>query len=78
MYKLDRYVVQRDFEGNVLRAIVKETVSIETLPEEIVAVITTKSVAGAMRFVFFKSSRPSIPPLRGNRPGLAQRFDFLK
>ena len=31
MYKLDRYVVQRDFEGNILKVIIKETVAMETL-----------------------------------------------
>ena len=35
VYRLDRYVVQRDFEGNVLRVIIKETVAIETLPEDV-------------------------------------------
>lgn len=35
IYRLDRYVVQRDFEGNILRVIVKETVAIETLPQDV-------------------------------------------
>lgn len=32
IFKLDRYVVQRDYEGNLLRVIVKETVAVEVLP----------------------------------------------
>ncbi|MCF4099793.1 portal protein [Maritalea mediterranea] len=39
MYRLDRYVVQRDFEGNLLRVIIKETVAKETLSPSVRALI---------------------------------------
>ncbi|MER8640995.1 portal protein [Mesorhizobium sp. M1252] len=39
VYKLDRYVVQRDYEGNVLRVIIKETVAKEVLPEDVRALV---------------------------------------
>lgn len=42
IYKLDRYVVQRDFSGNVLRIIIKETVSTETLPTDVQELIQAK------------------------------------
>lgn len=32
-YRLDRYVVQRDAEGNVLKVIIKETVAYDALPQ---------------------------------------------
>lgn len=35
IFKLDRYVVQRDFEGNLLRVIIKETVAREVLPDNV-------------------------------------------
>lgn len=43
IFRLDRYVVQRDYEGNLLRAIIKETVAKETLPEDIQAMLQTSS-----------------------------------
>ena len=39
VFRLDRYVVQRDFEGNVLRVIIKETIAKEVLPQDIRDVI---------------------------------------
>jgi hypothetical protein len=42
VFKLDRYVVQRDYAGNLLRTIIKETVAIETLPEDVKALIQPK------------------------------------
>lgn len=35
VFRLDRYVVQRDFEGNLLRVIIKETMDREVLPEKV-------------------------------------------
>ena len=35
VFRLDRYVIQRDTMGNLLKIIVKETVSYDTLPKEI-------------------------------------------
>lgn len=35
IYRLDRYVVQRDYEGNILRIIIKETVAREILPSDV-------------------------------------------
>jgi hypothetical protein len=39
LYKLDRYVVQRDFEGTLLRAIIKETVAFDALPDDVKALV---------------------------------------
>lgn len=35
IFKLDRYVVQRDYEGNLLRVIIKETVALDALPQSV-------------------------------------------
>lgn len=35
VYRLDRYVVQRDFEGNLLRTVIKETVDKSILSKEV-------------------------------------------
>lgn len=35
IFRLDRYVVLRDSAGNLLKVIIKETVSIETLPQDV-------------------------------------------
>ncbi|KQR67876.1 portal protein [Rhizobium sp. Leaf341] len=43
IFRLDRYVVQRDYEGNLLRAIIKETVAKETLPDDIQAMLSKPS-----------------------------------
>jgi len=43
IYRLDRYVVQRDYEGNLLRVLIKETVAKETLPANIQAMLSTPS-----------------------------------
>lgn len=43
IFKLDRYVVQRDFEGNVLRIIIKEMVAREVLPTEVREMIKESS-----------------------------------
>lgn len=43
VYRLDQYVVQRDFSGNILRIIIKETVAIETLPEEVQQTLKVES-----------------------------------
>lgn len=40
VYKLDRYVVQRDFEGSLLKVIIKETVAREILPKDVLEVVT--------------------------------------
>lgn len=37
--RLDRYVVQRDYEGNLIRVIIKETVSKDALPAHVVQLI---------------------------------------
>ena len=42
VFRLDRYVVQRDFAGNVLRVIIKETIAREVLPEDVQAMIVSK------------------------------------
>lgn len=42
MYKLDRYVCQRDFEGNILMVIIKETVSKETLSQATQKILANK------------------------------------
>ncbi|MCS5594674.1 MAG: portal protein [Porticoccaceae bacterium] len=39
VFRLDRYVIQRDTMGNLLKIIVKETVSYDTLPKEILEVL---------------------------------------
>jgi len=39
MFKLDRYVVQRDYAGNILRVIVKETVDKSVLPKDVLDLI---------------------------------------
>lgn len=39
VFRLDRYVVQRDYEGNILRTIIKETVAKEVLPEDVKALL---------------------------------------
>lgn len=41
IYRLDRYVVQRDYEGNILRVIIKETLSREVIPQRHLAQIET-------------------------------------
>lgn len=43
VFKLDRYVVQRDFEGNLLRTIIKETVSRDALPAHVQALLIVDS-----------------------------------
>jgi hypothetical protein len=43
IFRLDRYVVQRDYEGNLLRIIIKETVAKETLPEQVQLMLQTPS-----------------------------------
>lgn len=43
LFKLDRYVVQRDYEGNLLRVIVKETLAKEVLPEYVRNLVCPKS-----------------------------------
>ena len=43
-YRLDRYVTQRDFEGNHLRSIVKETVALETLPEDVLEILNKNKI----------------------------------
>ncbi|RWM84316.1 MAG: hypothetical protein EOR83_16985 [Mesorhizobium sp.] len=35
VFRLDRYVVQRDYEGNILRVIIKETIAKEVLPLDV-------------------------------------------
>lgn len=42
VFRLDRYVVQRDFEGNVLKVIIKETIAKEVLPQDIRDVIEVR------------------------------------
>jgi len=42
MFRLDRYVVQRDFEGNILRVIIKETVAREALPIDVQEILTAR------------------------------------
>lgn len=39
VYRLDRYVVERDTMGNLLKIIVKETVAYSALPEEVITAI---------------------------------------
>ncbi len=39
IFRLDRYVVQRDYEGNILRVIIKETISKEALPADVRALL---------------------------------------
>lgn len=39
VFRLDRYVVQRDYEGNLLRTIIKETVAKEALPADVRALL---------------------------------------
>lgn len=39
VFRLDRYVVQRDYEGNILRVIIKETIAKEVLPEDVKALL---------------------------------------
>lgn len=41
-YSLNRYVVKRDYSGNVLKAITKESVGFETLPKEVQSKIKAK------------------------------------
>lgn len=41
MFKLDRYVVQRDYAGNILRVIIKETVDRSVLPKDVLDLIVT-------------------------------------
>lgn len=41
-YSLNRYVVRRDYKGNVLKAITKETIGFEALPSEIQEKIRAK------------------------------------
>lgn len=43
IYKLDRYVVQRDYEGNLLRVIIKETLAKEALPEYVRKLVCPKN-----------------------------------
>lgn len=43
LFRLDRYVVQRDYEGNLLKVIIKETVSREVLPEDVLELIEHKT-----------------------------------
>jgi hypothetical protein len=43
VYKLDRFVVQRDMMGNVLEAIVKEEIAREALPEDVQELLKTKN-----------------------------------
>ncbi|MBT1154429.1 hypothetical protein J1C56_02370 [Aminobacter anthyllidis] len=42
VFRLDRYVVQRDFEGNLLRVIIKETIAREALPASVQALLAPK------------------------------------
>ena len=42
VYRLDRYVVQRDFEGNILRVIIKETLAREVLPSDVQEILTAR------------------------------------
>lgn len=39
LHKLDSYVVMRDAEGNFLKLIIKETVAVETLPENVQQIV---------------------------------------
>lgn len=41
VYRLDRFVVQRDYEGNLLRVIIKETVARSALPEAVQELLRT-------------------------------------
>lgn len=43
IFKLDRYVVQRDYEGNLLRVIIKETIALEALPQKVRDLIKEES-----------------------------------
>lgn len=42
-FRLDSYVVQRDYEGNLLRVIIKEMIAKEALPEHVRKLIETQS-----------------------------------
>ena len=46
IYKLDRYVLQRDYQGNIETIVVKETISPAALPEEIRAALPSESTGG--------------------------------
>ncbi len=45
-YKMDRYVIQRDYSGNLDLIVIKETISPASLPEEIRAVLPSESTGG--------------------------------
>ncbi|TWH35586.1 MULTISPECIES: portal protein [unclassified Aminobacter] len=42
IFRLDRYVVQRDYEGNLLRVIIKETVARSVLPKRVLDLVEVK------------------------------------
>lgn len=45
VYRLDNYVIVRDFDGTVMEIITRETVTADTLPEEILAQVEEGDVA---------------------------------
>src|SRR6185312_14762576 len=46
LHKLDRYVVKRDVEGNVVEMVVKETISKIALPVEVIQIINEVGATG--------------------------------